>query len=50
MRIMIMIMKKIMRIRRKEKSKIDFAFANKKYFYNELDTSIPWLIVKYSIS
>lgn len=39
-----------MPIRRKRKSKIDFAFANRRYFYNELDTSIPWVTVKYSIS
>ena len=36
--------------RKKKQSEIEYAFTNKAYFFKEINTTLPWIRVRYSIS
>ena len=47
---MSMTMIKTMLTRKRKQSEIEFAFTNKAYFFKEINTTLPWIRVRYSIS
>lgn len=46
---MSMTMIKTMLTRKRKQSEIEYAFPNKTYFFEDIDTTIPWIKVRYSI-
>ena len=40
----------MLRRRKRKESKIEYAFMNRAYYFEEITSSIPWAKIKYLIS